>query len=205
MKPPNREKHVDYQKLYFDGNVDFFRQPIPAEISQRTREIVALANLSSSMRVLDVGTGVGVLIPYFIDSGIPAEAIRGCDLSAEMLTEARKRHPKVNFWQGDILEYNPENIRFDAIFINACFGNFFDQYAAFRHCAELLASKGKIVISHPLGNGFVGRLKEQDPLLVLSLLPERAQLEGWCDKLNLRIDIFRDETDFYLAILTNHV
>lgn len=201
MKPQNSREHVDYQRCYFDENVNFFRQPIPAEIQERTREIVRAAALAADNKVLDVGTGIGVLIPYFMENGVVPSAITGCDLSSEMLAEAQKRYPAANFWQGDLLEF-PLNYRlFDAIFFNACFGNFFDQLSALEHCVKLLLPKGQIVISHPLGNPFVAQLKAQDPRLVLKLLPNEAELTNWCKLLDVELKIFRDEDDFYLAIL----
>ncbi|MBY0360019.1 MAG: class I SAM-dependent methyltransferase [Candidatus Obscuribacterales bacterium] len=201
MKPQNSSQHTSYQKDYFDANVDFFRQPIPLEIQERTVEIVNSAALRKSMQVLDVATGVGVLIPYFLKAGIEPSSILGVDLSAEMLSEAKKNYPDVGFWQGDILEYPLSGSPFDAVFLNACFGNFFDQFAVLKHCRALLSATGKIVISHPLGNSFVLRLKEQDPRLVLALLPDKTKLEAWAGELNLVLQQYRDEEELYLALL----
>src|SRR5207245_15029 len=93
----------------------------------RTGLIVAAAGLSAGSTVVDVGTGTGVLIKHFLEEGVCAQDITGCDLSGNMLEEARRRYPDVNFWQGDFVEFDGPSGSADAVFFNACFGNILDQ------------------------------------------------------------------------------
>lgn len=199
--PDRKREHVEYQKAYFDKNYDFFRQSIPADVVDRTKEIVRTALLDSNSRVLDVGTGMGVLIPHFAAQGVKPENIVGCDLSEQMLAEARARNPGVRFWQGDFAELPAEFGNFDAVFFNACFGNFFDETATLQNAASRLCPGGRIVISHPMGNPFVKQLKAQDPQLVLNPLPSKDELEKWCAALGLELAVFCDEPNLYIAIL----
>ncbi len=87
----NRQQHNLYQQRVFDTSVECFRQAIPADVEKRTEKIIAAANLMAGHRVLDVGTGIGVLIPHIQRFGV--RYIVGCDLSAAMLSEAQKRYP----------------------------------------------------------------------------------------------------------------
>ena len=211
MDKRSRLKHNAEQARYFDTRVDLFQQPIPGPIQDRTRSIVRVARLDRNATVLDVGTGVGVLIPYLLEQGVLAENIVGCDLSRSMLAVARSRFPSVRFWQGDFLELPPrggnENdldrrLSFTAIFFNACFANLIDSQAAIAQAARLLAPKGRIVISHPLGSGFVAALHAGEPDIVPNLLPVRGELERYASLNDLRVVRFEDEEDYYLAILT---
>jgi ubiquinone/menaquinone biosynthesis C-methylase UbiE len=144
---------------------------------------------------------MGVLIPHFLDAGVKPENVVGCDLSTQMLAEARRRHPAVTFWQGDFAELPADLGRFDAVFFNACFGNFFEQAATVNNASALLTPAGRIVISHPMGNRFVIELKSRDPKLVLHPLPPKHELDKWCENFNLRLETFRDEPDLYVAVL----
>ena len=210
MDERSRLKHNAEQARYFDTRVDLFQQPIPDSIQARTRSIVRAARLDRNATVLDVGTGLGVLIPYLLEQGVLAENIVGCDLSRSMLAVAESRFPSVRFWQGDFLDWPPrgsdENnltgcFSFTAIFFNACFANLFDSQAAIAQAARLLAPKGRIVISHPLGSGFVAALHAGQPDVVPNVLPKRGELERYARSNELRIDRFEDEHDYYLAIL----
>ena len=194
MDKRSRLKHNAEQARYFDTRVDLFQQPITGPIPDRTRSIVR----------------VGVLIPYLLEQGVLAENIVGCDLSRSMLAVARSRFPSVRFWQGDFLELPPrggnENdldrrLSFTAIFFNACFANLIDSQAAIAQAARLFAPKGRIVISHPLGSGFVAALHAGEPDIVPNLLPVRGELERYASLNDLRVVRFEDEEDYYLAIL----
>ena len=210
MDERSRLRHNVRQAGYFDSRVGHFQQPIPQSIQNRTGNIVRAAGLDRNATVLDVGTGVGVLIPYFLEQGVLAENILGCDLSGSMLAIARSRFPSVRFWQGDFLdlpatgrrEGNPSRRNsFTAIFFNACFANLFDSEAALTRAAGMLAPNGRVLISHPLGSGFVAGLHAGQPDIVPNLLPKRNELERYAKSSGLRIGRLEDEEDYYLAIL----
>ena len=197
--PESRQDHNRYQQQIFEREVDFFLKPIPKEVQRRTAQIVAAADLNAEDRVLDVGTGIGVLIPHIRRCGVAD--ITGCDLSEPMLAEARKRYPAVIFWCGDVVDLPSELGPFDAIFFNAVFGNLWDQREVLRICTRLLAPRGRIVISHPMGADFAEKLAAQDSKMVPHAHPGRTQLAKMIDCLPLRVKVFRDEKDLYLCVL----
>ena len=90
----NRSSHNKYQKRIFTKEADSFHKPIPDEVEKRLQRIVATAALSRGERVLDVGTGTGVLIPHIRQYGI--DEVVGCDLSAVMLAKAQEEHEGSN-------------------------------------------------------------------------------------------------------------
>jgi len=211
MADDERLNHDNLQSEYFNSRTDIFLQPIPKAVKDKTRKIVGEAKLTTESRVLDVGTGVGVLIEHFLEFNVPEGNIVGCDLSKGMLSKASVRYPNISFWNGDFLEFDAADLpaswkggsAFDAIFFNACFGNMFNQSEVIKHATALLAAQGIIVISHPLGKKFVKQLHESDPLIVPHFLPEKDQLVKWEKEYDLALTEFTDEIDFYLAILSN--
>ncbi len=199
----DKNEHVSFQRDYFNKNVDFFKRPIPEDVINRSREITRSLITAKDIRLLDVGTGIGAFLIYYHELGLPYTNIVGCDLSAEMLGEAQRRFPEVSFWNGDILELPESFGKFDLIVFNACFGNIFDQLSVLKRSRDLLNKGGRIAISHPMGNDFVGQLKEAEPDLIFSLLPSRETLEKWCSELKMTITLFRDEPMLYLAVISN--
>lgn len=197
----SRDEHIEFQRSYFNRVVDFFRQPLPEDVEKRTREIVQVAGVNADDRILDVGTGTGVLIQYMLEFGVPAESITGCDLSSEMLSEAAKRYPGVKFIQSDIDKLPLEAGPFTKVFFNGCFGNMYDPVATLRHTSELLAPGGMVILSHPLGNTFLQGLQEREPELVLSLLPHESKLLEWSARIKLNLVAIRDIDYFYMAVL----
>ncbi len=209
MVSSRRQPHLKAQSQYFDTRADIFLQPIPDPIRKKTLAIVQSADLKADAKVLDVGTGAGVLIQHFLEEGVEAGGIVGCDLSTGMLNNAKERFPHVFFWQGDVADLKrplpesfPEHIdAFDAVFFNACFGNMWDQNETLKAALGLLSSNGRIVISHPLGNRFVKSLHTNEPHIVPHLLPDQTQLESWSQPLGFEVTHFENRDDFYLAIL----
>ena len=201
--PENRKQHVDFQRSFFDQHVDIFKKEIPEDVEARSEEIVRSilsGRDAAELKLLDVGTGVGAFLKHYCRQGVLKENIIGCDLSTEMLAEARQRYPDVHFWQGDVLDFPEENGPVDLIIFNACFGNIFDPFLVMKKCVRLLRANGRIAISHPLGNTCVTQLMNLEPGLVLRLLPQSDDLAEWCEKLSLELIVHRDETDLYLAI-----
>lgn len=194
-------EHNLYQQKIFKDNIDLFREEIPEDVKQRTEAIVAAAQLIPEDRVLDVGTGRGVLISYFQRYGV--SEITGCDLNSTMLADARQNYPKVRFWCGDFIDI-PESLGpFDAIFFNAMFGNILDQRAALERAVTLLNENGRVVISHPMGASFAEELHRQDPKMVPhpQPLPTEKQLDELIKDLSLRVKLFKDEENLYICIL----
>lgn len=66
---------------------------------------------------------------------------------------------------------------FDAVVINACFGNFIDPNSVVTAAATSLKNDGVFVISHPLGSDFVQKLHDDKPSMVPNLLPTEYQQE----------------------------
>lgn len=194
--------HLDLQESYFKRLAGVFTQPIPEEISQRLKEIVQTAELKSDARVLDVGTGTGVLIYHFLEQNVAASNIVGCDLCPAMLDKARARFPQITFWQGDFNEFPLDFGKFDALFVNGCFGNFYNQTAVIGKAQKLLATGGKLVISHPLGAKFVEGLHQIEPDIVPHLLPDKSTLLQLCEAHNMSLKLFLSQPRLYLAILT---
>ncbi len=194
-----RSTHNRYQQKIFAGELDNFCVPIPEEVEERLERIVAMAALARGERVLDVGTGTGVLIPIIRQYGI--DEVVGCDLSANMLAKAREQHDGVTFWLGDVIDL-PESLgRFDAVFFNAMFGNVWDQRATLQKVAGRLRTGARICISHPLGSRFVAELKRGDPRRTPHLLPDQERLGGLIRGIPLEVVHYCDEDDFYLLFL----
>lgn len=194
-----RQRHNAYQEEAFEKHLAWFRQPIPDDIDQRTARIVAAAQLAPADRVLDVGTGTGVLIPHIQRFGV--RSIVGCDLCAAMLAEASRRHPDVHYWQGDVVELPSGLGCFDVVFFNGMFGNVFDQHETLASISTRLARCGRVLISHPMGAPFVDELRRNDPCMVPHPLPTQTQVANLIEGLPLELERFHDEAQMYLCLL----
>jgi SAM-dependent methyltransferase len=194
---PEEARIADHQRRRFNELVDVFDRPQPLEVMARLREIVSSAGLSSGEVVLDVGTGVGVLIPL-IQSYQPT-AILACDVAERMLQRVQNKYPAVRTFHADIASLDLASTSLDAILMNGMYGNIADKPAACRNAARMLRSGGRLVVSHPEGRAFVDQLRTTSDLF-LEPFPTREAFEALLEPLGFEVITYRDESKLYLMV-----
>jgi cyclopropane fatty-acyl-phospholipid synthase-like methyltransferase len=110
VRHEERTQVATHQRRRFNELVDAFDTPQPQEVMGRLEQIVAAARLRPGEAVLDVGTGVGVLIPLI--RPYRAAAISACDLAERMLRRVREKHPDVRTYRAEIglLKLDPASV-----------------------------------------------------------------------------------------------
>ena len=194
---PEETKIADHQRRHFNELVDVFDQPQPLEVMARLQEIVSSAKLRSGEVVLDVGTGVGVLIPL-IQSYQPA-AVLACDVAEKMLQRVQDKYPAVRTFHADIASLDLASSSVDVIFMNGMYGNIADKPAACRNAARMLRSGGRLVVSHPEGRAFIDQLRTTSDLFI-EPFPTREEFEALLEPLGFEVITYRDESKLYLLV-----
>ncbi len=186
------------QARYFDGAVDLFDQEQPPHILERLDRIVEEGGIRAGETVLDVGAGVGVLVPLIRRR--KAGRILACELSEEMLARLRRHHPDVQVYLGDVSDLPLPEASVDCVFMNAVFPNIADKRAALRNCARMLRVGGRLVISHPEGRSFVERIRDVVPF-PLDPLPTFPQLRRMLRPFPLELLRYLDLEGLYVAVV----
>lgn len=195
----DRVSHNQRQAEAFNHLANSFLQRIPDDIQARTVRIVDEAHLERGARVLDVGTGTGVLLPLLLRTQ-PSRLV-ACDLSEEMLRRAEETFGgQVEFVHADVVDLPKELGDFDAVFCNACFANFFDPEQTLRAIATRLSPSGIVVVSHPMGFQFVEHLRMSSPELELKALPAPATAAKVLNRSGLTLETMIDEPLLYILI-----
>ena len=197
MLPEEARRIADHQRHRFDELVDVFDQPQLPEVMARLQEIVSSAGLHPGEVVLDVGTGVGVLIPL-IRSYQPG-AVLACDLAEKMLQRVQDKYPAVCTYHSDIAWLDLASTSLDAIFMNSMYGNIADKPAACRNAARMLRSGGRLVVSHPEGRAFIDQLRASSDLFI-EPFPTREEFEALLEPLGFDVITYRDEPKLYLMV-----
>lgn len=121
---------------------------VPPETLQGREGFVREATKHSPARILDIGCGTGVLVPY-LHKLCSGAFIVELDFSAEMLAINRSTHgAKIGEYCCDTIETAPfENESFDSVL---CFNALphFDVPKALLKSSALLKPKGRIAIGH---------------------------------------------------------
>jgi ubiquinone/menaquinone biosynthesis C-methylase UbiE len=191
MQQEKKREVAAHQRRHFYELVDTPQAP---GVMERLREVVAAASLRPEEVVLDVETGVGVLVPLI--KFYHPSAVFACDLAEKMLQRVREKYPPV---RADITVLPLESASVDAIFMNAMYGNIADKARACQNTARMFRTGGWLIVSHPEGRAFVDQLRVTSDLFIESL-PNREGFQALLSPLGLEVITYRDEPNLYLIV-----
>lgn len=189
------------RREFFDQLAPQWESDIPPDLAPRLVRVVELAELHEGHRVLDVGTGSGVLIPYLLQKVGTRGVVVAMDISREMLRQAaRKRFsPNVSLVLGDMHRAGLRDAAFDRVICNAVFPHFEDKERALSEAWRVLRGGGMLVISHPIGREAVNRLHAQHHPVAEDRVPSAEKMSALLTRLGWKQVEVIDEPQFYLA------
>lgn len=170
--------------------------------------VEAVKTAGASGRVLDVGCGPGVLVPYLTKAGLLPKQITGTDLSPEMIRNAQEQHRGVEFVASDFLKVFQDEDGFDGIILCSALHDMPDPLAALQKAKSLLRPGGKLVILHAQGAAHVLGQVKANPVMVKRGLPSGDELNAF--DLGLKVVVSpaepgskEDSEGGYLAVLSD--
>ena len=147
-----KEGEMDSIVNYFDEMASIWDNAVSHNKVQ-IREIIKLSDINEGDKILDIGSGTGVLIDYIREVN-KFGVIYEVDLSQKMLNMARAKNyndANIRYLKQDIESYDI-NDKFDVIFFYNSFAYLKDKISALEHLAiENLYYGGRIVIFHNNG------------------------------------------------------
>jgi ubiquinone/menaquinone biosynthesis C-methylase UbiE len=108
--------------------------------------VLAVLRAEGARRVLDLGCGTGRLA-HRVRRALPGAAVVGCDFSAGMLAQARRRDRRPAWVQADAGRLPFAAASFDAVVSTEAFHWFPDQARALREVARVLRPGGIVALT----------------------------------------------------------
>lgn len=136
---------------YFDERADSWLKMENCTKSPVQPAVAIMAGVDKGSRVLDLGCGLGVMIPVYRELGVGR--VLGVDLSERMVELANERWADeawVEFVAADAAELDVDE-QFDAIVIYNAYPHFMNRTALVSTCHQLLVDGGRFVVAHGTG------------------------------------------------------
>jgi len=148
------------KKAYFDEKAAKWDTLIEDEVILRLKNMVAELALSQGSKVLDLGTGTGVLIPMLIEAVGLSGTVVAIDFAPQMLAEARKKYqwPNLEFLEGDAEEIPLADQAVDEVVCNSAFPHFDDLRQAAKEMSRVLKRGGRVSVLHPHSRDYINDL-----------------------------------------------
>jgi SAM-dependent methyltransferase len=150
MDPREQQAGLAWQIGVWDRMSDVYLREIDRRFAPVVEEVIARAHLAAGERVLDLGTGTGAVAARATQLVGPQGLVVGVDISADMLSQARRRATaqgltNVTFREGRAEALPAENESFDVVLASLSLMYVIDRAAAARELARVLRPQGRLI------------------------------------------------------------
>jgi ubiquinone/menaquinone biosynthesis C-methylase UbiE len=195
-------------KDYFDNAAETWDERfLTPKLSSFLEKLVPQFGLEAGQKVLDVGTGTGILIPYLSRAVGPSGSVTAIDYSENMVQICRTKHShlkNVTIELKNIEETVFPAESFDAVICFGVFPHLDNKEKALQNINRILKTGGKLVIAHALSSEELKAHHNSASSAVMhDVLPEEAEMKQLLEQTGFTEISIRDEPGLYLCIAHN--
>lgn len=173
----------------------------PVKINRILDEI----GISVGAKILDLGTGTGVLIPYLVDRVGNNGKVKGIDISDGMLSRAKEKYASlVSYELFEKKDFEKEEIDgiYDIILLYCVYPHLSEPLATLRRLLDCnLAQKGKIIVAFPADEKFINGI-HGDRKIESDLLPSASELSSYFSKNGFNSRVISETGESYIVEIT---
>ena len=189
---------------------EFFNQracewdKITTHDADKIEYILSVLHLKGCEKILDVGTGTGVLIPFYTKH-LSSGTIIAIDFSENMIKNASSKfpqdmYPQVEFVVFDVYDLNYSS-QFDIVMCYSCFPHFNNKPLALSILHKTLKPQGKLVIAHSNSRDEINNTHmNSGNEISKDILPSISVLKNMITDAGFEVIFDRDDTDFFMIV-----
>jgi len=171
---------------------------------ERINKLLSQISITNGDSILDVGTGTGVLIPFYKEINKDGK-ITGIDISQGMLNVAKRKFDKLNNIKFKLLDVENEFIeeKFDKIVLYSMFPHLNNKVETIKKLVHNNLNKnGKLLIAHSDSREFLNNLHSNtDDRVSKDILIDVNKQKEVFESANLKvIKSYEDDEIYYLVI-----
>lgn len=188
---------------FFDNRAETWEKKCyPPEVRRRLLNLLPDFGVQSGERVLDIGTGSGILIPYLLERAGNKGRVCALDLSFEMVRQARLKIYSIGdiVMRADVHQLPFKNESHDRVICFAAFPHFSRPREALGEMSRVLAPGGTLVVAHLMSRRELAAHHGTHSAVARDLLPDAADFRKMFEDANLTSPRIVDEPGRYLAV-----
>lgn len=204
--------HVKRKAVSESPHRDFFNEMAEIWDNSKSRTdlskiegIVEGLRIARGSRILDVGTGTGIMLKALREATGREGHITAIDIAEKMLQEARKNHGEENiqYVHADISNTGFADNSFDYVICNACFPHIKSRETAVREMLRVLKKSGVVIVCHSMNRNALNSMhKTQGSAVENDYLPNDSYMKNLFES-NGAVDVsINENNDVYVLKAT---
>ena len=174
---------------------------------EKINNLLSKLDIKEGEKILDVGTGTGVLIP-FLKNLNKTGYIKGVDISNGMLEVARKKYKDISNLEFELIDVEKEVLkeRYDKIILYSMFPHLQNKTRTIKSLVKNnLNENGKLLIAHSNSREFLNNMHKEKSEAVSEarLIPINEQKNLFEEALLNVIESFENNEIYYLVLNKN--
>lgn len=166
------------------------------------KRLFSLLPLKRGDHVLDVGCGVGILVPFILERITDSGFLYELDFAEKMIEVNRSRHARDNirFIVSDAEDAPLEGSSCDAVICFSCFPHFHDKGRAVLALSRILKPGGVFAVAHFDSSEGIKEHHRSCHAVMHDHLPDGMAMRSLLHSVDLGIGVFIDEPGFYYIL-----
>jgi ubiquinone/menaquinone biosynthesis C-methylase UbiE len=204
-KPLSKDALPMSRKAYFNKIAENWdRKYCKPELVAFVKNLVTNFDLKPGQKILDVGTGTGVLIPFLSETVGPTGSITAIDFAEKMIQICKSKYSHIEnavIKLGNVEELNVPPETFNAVICFGLFPHLEDKTKALHNMYRMLKPGGKLIIAHALSSDELRAHHNSASLAVIhDVLPKRLEMRRLLKSANFVDICIKDEPGCYLCL-----
>ena len=190
------------KKKFFNEKAEIWDE-ITVHNLEKVQYITEMLGIHGDDRILDVGTGTGIMIPFY-ERYLVNGSVVAVDYSEKMIEVARskypeKEHPKISYIVSDVydLKYDSD---FDIVVCYSCFPHLVDQTLALKILSKALKKGGRLVIAHSDSAKTINGVHMNSGEVRNDCLPSMELLKQMMKTSGLEVTFERNDENYFICI-----
>lgn len=188
-------------KQFFNDRANTWDENVAEKDTGKLTEMAGRLELETGWKVLDVGTGTGVFLPYILSAIGETGSIVALDIAEEMLKKAREKNfgSNIKYLNADIMDVPLDNEMFDCVICYSSFPHFRDKKKALREINRVVKSGGRLVICHTSSRDHINEIHGQLPEVKDDMLPDVSDMHLMLTDAGFGEIRIEEDSESYLA------
>jgi len=194
-------------RSYFNEKAETWDVMVAEKDSSKLRGMVERLHIAPGAKVLDVGTGTGVFLPFLLEAVAQNGQIVAIDVAEKMLCKAQSKNLGGNtvYICADVIDIPVEGGQFDAVVCYSSFPHFQDKLKAMREINRVMKNGGRLHICHTSSRSTINEIHENLPVVTNDTIPGENDMQKLLSASGFTDISIDDNPDSYLCQATKHI